>query len=134
MDDKLNELMDMVRNTANSVVDGVSSIAGDSLHTVGQKAEDLMGITKINMEIFDLNTEVSSLMRSVGETVYATHAGQEVDNAVLMQDLGLIDAKKGKIEYLKQQANQLRGAKICKSCNARCDTEDKFCKTCGGKL
>ena len=134
MDDKLNDLLNMVRKGANSVADGVNSMTGDAFKNVGKTAEDFANIAKINMEIFDLNAEISGLMKTVGETVYATHKGEDADSAVLMQNLGLIDAKKGKVEYLKAQVNAIRGTKTCPACGARCDSGDKFCKSCGAKL
>ena len=134
MEDKLNDLLNMVRKGAGSVVDSVNSMTGDAVKNVGKTAEDFANIAKINMEIFDLNTEIAGLMRTVGEIVYATHKGEESDGAVLMQNIGLIDAKKGKVEYLKAQADAIRGAKVCPSCGARCDNSDKFCNSCGAKL
>lgn len=134
MDDKLNDLLNMIRKGADSVVDSVNSMTGDAVKNVGKTAEDFANIARINMEIFDLNTEIAGLMKTVGETVYATHKGEDVDSAVIMQNLGLIDAKRGKVAYLKAQADAIRGAKVCPSCGARCDKGDKFCKSCGAAL
>ena len=130
MDEKLQELLNRVRETANQV----SDMASSGMRYAGQRAEEMISITKVNMEIFDLNTEVNLLLREVGEMVYATHCGGETNDGLLMEKLAAIDEKKSQIEALKAQAGSLRGTKTCSACGAVCEKGDMFCRTCGQKL
>lgn len=130
MDHRVKELLEKVRSTAGAV----GSMAGNTARQAGKYAGELFDTAKLNLRIFDLNNEVTVLLKEIGQIVYDTHIGKEPEEAVLEEKLAKIDAKKEAIAQLQAEVNQLKKSKPCPQCGAVCGKEDAFCKKCGGKL
>lgn len=130
MDDTVRALFERVRQTAESMGDA----AGVTARAAGKYAGGLLDAAKLNMRIFDLNTEVSTLLREIGQSVYDAHKGAGVDDAALDERLRAIGEKKTEIESLRARINALRGSRPCPRCGADCGREDAYCRRCGGAL
>ena len=75
MDMKMQAFLDKVKDMADKT-GKVSRHAG----VAGKKANDLALATRINLQIFDLNTECEALYKEIGKLVYDLHRGAEVTN------------------------------------------------------
>ena len=126
MDARVKEQLDRVRGTAANL----SGAAGATARCAGQ----LLDVAKLNIRIFDLNAEVSGLLREIGQMVYDTHAGSDPDTAAMDGLLARIDAKTGEIAALRARVNALRSSRACPRCGVACGREDRFCRQCGGAL
>ena len=130
MDERVKELLDRVRETAVTV----GEAAGVTARYAGKCAGQMVDIAKLNMKIFDLKTEISALLREIGQVVYDTHLGVEADKDPIGGMLEQIDQKNRAIEELKERIAVLKNCRECPSCGASCGKEDKFCKSCGAQL
>lgn len=130
MDSRVKELLEKVRSTAGAV----GSMAGHTARQAGKYAGEWFDTAKLNLRIFDLNNEVTMLLKEIGQIVYDTHRGKETEETVLEGKLAQIDAKKEAIAQLQAEINQLKKSKSCPQCGAACSKEDAFCKKCGMKL
>lgn len=128
--DSMKELLERVRNTAETV----GAAAGNTAKQAGKYAGELLDAAKLNLQMFDLNNEISDLMREIGEIVYKTHIGEAQDEDVLHEKLQAIDEKKQKVEELREQISQMKKTKLCPACGTDCSKEDVFCKNCGERL
>ncbi|MDD4715558.1 MAG: zinc ribbon domain-containing protein [Oscillospiraceae bacterium] len=130
MDNRVKELLERVRNTAETV----GTAAGNTAKQAGKYAGELLDAAKLNLQIFDLNNEISELLQEIGELVYNTHSGMPQNDDILLQKLDIIDGKKRQVEELREQINILKKAKVCPFCGADCGKEDVYCKNCGERL
>jgi hypothetical protein len=94
----------------------------------------MVDVAKLNMRIFDLNSECGELLRKIGRLVYDTHLGQEPRSEELPGLLKELDDKYAAIGELKVRIATLRSGRECPHCGALCSREDKFCKDCGAAL
>jgi hypothetical protein len=130
MDEKMQELLNAVQQTAVSV--GAS--ASDVAYSVGKKADQLLSVGKLNVQIMDLKTTMGAKLREVGELVYATHTGSPSDSEVLLSKLEEIDGIRARIDALAAEQAQAKGGTLCPHCGAAAGKGDVFCRRCGGKL
>ena len=74
MDTKLQSFLDKVKDTASRTGRSV----GRAADAAGKKASEMAAATRLNLRIFDLNTECDVLFRDIGRMVYELHRGDEV--------------------------------------------------------
>jgi rubrerythrin len=108
--------------------------AGSAARQVGQKTGETIEMAKLNMKIFDLNTEIGVNFREIGRIVYDTHLGKETDESALKDLLKAIDDKNDEIESYRARLAEFKKSVICPVCGADCAKTDAFCKKCGAKL
>ncbi|MCI8538701.1 MAG: zinc ribbon domain-containing protein [Oscillospiraceae bacterium] len=130
MDERVWDLIDRVRHTAGKV----GGAAGNTARSATRRAGNLVDVTKLNLQIFDLNGEVSDLLQEAGRMLYGAHQGEMVDVEAMEAVLSDLDEKNGQIDELKERVVLLKNSRPCPSCGAPCGKEDHFCKDCGGKL
>ena len=130
MDERVRELFERVRQAA----EAVGEAAGTTARYAGQKAGSVIAITKLNLQIFDLNSEAAELLKAAGQIVYDAHLGAETDEEALSAVLTELDVKNAQIDELKERAAQLKNSRRCPACGEYCGAGDRFCKQCGATL
>ena len=130
MDDKVKALLERVKDTAVAV----SEVAGSTARYAGKYAGQMVDVAKLNMQIFDLKTEINELLQAVGQVVYDTHLGVEAESDTITTLLAALDDKNQTIDELKTRIAVLKNCKSCPACGTDCGQEDKFCKNCGAAL
>ena len=130
MEDKVKALLERIRGTANYAADA----AADSARAAGRKAGQMVDVAKLNVQLFDLNGEYNDILRQLGQVMVDTHRGQAPEGALITSLLNQADDKNGKIAELKGRIADLKQAQTCPACGEPCGKNDKFCRSCGGKL
>jgi len=130
MNEKVYALLECIRHTAIQVGD----TAADAAYGATKKAGELLSVAKLNIRIMELNGQVNTALREVGELLYATHTGTPTDSEILQAKLVEIDALKAEIEALNAQIGREQAAPVCPTCGAAIHKDDIFCRECGGKL
>ena len=90
MDAKVRELLNKVKEGALTYGKAASRFAADT----AEKA-------RINLQIFDLNTEIDVAYKEIGKLVYAMHAGDEVCNEAIQAQIEAIDSKNIQLAELR---------------------------------
>ena len=118
MDPKVRELLSRVKESAITY----GRAAGKFASEAAEKA-------RLNIQIFDLNTEIDIAYKEIGKLVYAVHAGEEVCNEAVQGQIDTIDSKKSiivelraRLAALKTQADQ----QDC--CDDDCCCDDECCE------
>ena len=127
MDTKLQSFLDKVKDTA-------SRTGRSAADAAGKKASEMAAATRLNLRIFDLNTECDVLFRDIGRMVYELHRGDEVTSEDMDAKLEEVDAKKEQLAELRDQLASMRSVSICPKCGRTCSREDSFCPGCGTEL
>ena len=130
MNERLEELLDSVQRTSSEVGD----VAADAVYGVGKKAGALLSVAKLNIKIIELEGQINTALRKVGEMIYATHTGTPTDSEELLEKLQEIDSCHEKIAAYRQEADQLQKEEVCPICGAPRREGDTFCRECGGKF
>lgn len=130
MDDKVRDLLNKIKETATIAADAAENAAKQ----VSQKTGDTIEMAKLNMKIFDLNTEIGVSMREIGVIVYDTHTGKVTDENALAEIIKGVDEKNAEIEGYKARLAEFKKSLICPVCGETCCKDDTFCKKCGAKL
>ena len=130
MDEKVKALLDRVKGTASYAADA----AADSARAAGKKAGQMVDVAKLNVQLFDLNGEYNDILRQLGQVMYDTHRGEAPENETVTGLLLQADEKAAKIAELKSRISDLKQAQTCPACGEPCGKNDKFCRSCGGKL
>lgn len=130
MNEKLYELLEQVRRTAIQV----SDVAVDAAYATGKKAEELIGVAKLNIRITERKADVNTALKELGELLYATHTGNPTSSEILQAKLGEIDRLKAEIAELELQIGREKAGNTCDTCGAAVGERDVFCRECGDKL
>ena len=130
MDAKVQSFLDKIKVMAEKT----GKAAGRAAGVAGKKATELAGATRINLQIFDLNTECEVLYKEIGRMVYELHRGSEVSNDEMDEKIAAVDAKQEKIAALREELAGMKTIVVCPHCGKTCSREDAYCSGCGGAL
>ena len=130
MDERVKELLDRIRDTAGVAADA----AADTARVAGKKAGQMVDAAKLNVQIFDLNSELNDVLRQLGQVMLDTHRGEEADSDNVPVLLAKADELTGRISQLRERVAALRQSRACAACGTLCGREDTFCRACGAKL
>lgn len=130
MDDKVKELLERIRDTACEAADAAAGTA----RTAGRKAGQMVDVAKLNVQLFDLNSELNDVLRQLGQVMYNTHLGQIADGDPVNDLLKKADGLNEKITAVKARMDELRRVHTCPGCGASCGKDDKYCRHCGKDL
>lgn len=109
-------------------------VATRAADAAGKTATSFVNATKLNMQIFDLNTEIEILYKEIGKMVYRVHTGKEEDQEALQAKLLLIDEKLQKIEEIHEKLKVAKDKIYCPNCGRECASDAAFCSSCGAQL
>ena len=104
---------------------------GKTTKELGARAEQTIETQKIRGKISGEERKIEKLKADLGDIIYKRHAeGEGIDGelSVICQE---IDQHFLKIREFKDSAANLRGKKICPSCEREVDLSVSFCPYCG---
>ena len=130
MDMKMQAFLDKVKDMA----DKTGKVSRHAAGVAGKKANDLALATRINLQIFDLNTECEALYKEIGKLVYDLHRGAEVTNEEMDEKMAQVDAKQEKLAALRDKLAEMRSVTACPHCGKPCGKDDAYCSSCGAEL
>lgn len=130
MKDKINTFLKKVK--ASATVAG--EYAGKKATEIGEKTSDAFNISKLNLKLFDLNTDMDVLYKEIGKLVYASHSGEDASAEELEEKLNAADAKMQEIADIKEQIAALGSSKKCPVCGHECESTAAFCSKCGASF
>lgn len=130
MDDMVKELLERIRDTACEAADA----AADTARVAGKKAGQMVDIAKLNVQLFDLNSELNDVLRQLGQVMYNTHLGQVTEGDCVNALLEKADQLTAKVDELNTRIADLRRVQNCPVCGSACGKDDKFCRRCGATL
>ena len=100
----------------------------------GKKVNEMAQATRLNLQVFDLNTECEVLYKEIGKTIYDIHQGAEVEDGTVEEKLARLDDLQSQIEALRGQISELKTVCTCPRCGRQCSQEDAYCAGCGAPL
>ena len=104
MNDKVNDLIEKVKDTAMSAGEVIGKYAG----TAKEKATDLLILAKIKAKILDLENEISKNFKIIGKLLYDLHLNKDIDSSVLFAKFTEVDELSAKIYDLKAKTDEVK--------------------------
>ena len=108
---------------------------GETLMTAGrdvsQKAKELSGAAKLNLDIKAKEDFVQKQYTEIGRQYYEAH--KEDDSTEFEQFASIREALES-IEQMRKDLLELKGAKACPQCGAKMPEDAAFCSECGASL
>lgn len=114
--------------------DDVVVNARSAANAVGQKASQLVDISKLRISATDLNVEIGKKYESLGRAVYdAQKAGADPAQAV-SETVMAIDDLKEQLEAINAQLAAARNKSVCGYCGHENAEDAVFCSKCGHRI
>lgn len=130
MNEKIKRIWDKICASAGAA----GEFASKTVDSAGKKATNVYNVSKINLKIFDLKTDIDILYKEIGRLIYAAHTNEETSTEELDARLLAIDEKNGQIEELRAQLESAKEAKKCRECGKINERDSAFCSGCGAQL
>ncbi|MCI8442925.1 MAG: hypothetical protein HFG27_10385 [Provencibacterium sp.] len=115
-------------------LDDIISKAKDMANDLGQKANDVVEVSKLRLSVVSLGSDIDKVYQKLGLMIYemvkAGTANQELVNGCVAE----IDALKVKLEEATQKIDELKNVRRCDSCGNAVDITAQFCPMCGSLL
>ena len=118
----------------------------DFFNKLGKKASEAYKVTadktgklakeaKLRMKISDLKSQINTIYKEIGETVYQKHTreGEYDITKEIEEKCTKIDVLSDEIESNLKQCLELKDKRQCPSCFAEIEKDVKFCPKCGAK-
>lgn len=130
MDPKVQMMLEKMKVLA----DKTGKAAVRAADTAGKKASEMAHATRLNLQIFDLNTECEVLYKEAGKLIYDIHCGVEAPEDAMEEILARIDDNRAQAAELKARLADAKTVCTCPNCGRVCAKEASFCPSCGAQL
>lgn len=130
MDNNVSMLLEKIKVVAEQTRTEVVRAADKA----GKKANEMAQATRLNLQIFDLNTECDVLYKEIGKIIYDIHQGAETGDDVVEDKLERLDDLQRRLDDLRDQLGELKTVCVCPKCGRQCSREDAYCAGCGAPL
>ena len=119
---------------AKVLADKTGKAAVRAADSAGKKATEMAQATRLNLQIFDLNTECEVLYKEIGKIVYDIHVGIETPEEEMESRIAKVDENRARVAELKAKIADAKAGLVCPNCGKPCNKDDGFCSSCGAQL
>lgn len=105
-----------------------------AVNAVGQKAGQIVDISKLRLNAADLNNEISKRFESLGRIVYDAQKTENSSADLVEECVSTIDELYQQLDEINDQIARARNRVKCKSCGYENMQEAVYCNRCGAKL
>lgn len=116
--------------TFDSVVDKAKDVAGQA----GKQAEKVVEISKLKLQVSQINSELKKAYAKLGSAVYNMKKADYTDDGLIDSVTGEIDDLLGRKKAAEKQLAALRKLTICPTCGAKNPMDALFCNKCGARI
>lgn len=115
----------------NEFLDGLGETISRTAKELGERAENLYETQKIRSRISSEERMVGKIKTDLGNIVYKKYVSDETVDAEMAALCEEIDQRMRRIARYKDMMADLKGQKICPSCQKAVDRDVAFCPYCG---
>lgn len=115
--------------------DKLGKKASEAYKVTADKTGKLAKEAKLRMKISDLKSQINTIYKEIGETVYQKHTreGEYDITKEIEEKCTKIDVLSDEIESNLKQCLELKDKRQCPNCFAEIEKDVKFCPKCGAK-
>ena len=123
-----------ILESAKATAAAAAEKAGKMADVATKKAGDMAVMTKLNLQIFDLNTEIDAVYKEIGKISYLSFVGDCSHEGELEDKYAQISERLAKIAEIRETIANTKTTLECPGCGKECSKEDASCSKCGHKL
>ena len=90
-------------------------------------------LTKLNVRLYEVNSEMNVSLRRLGELTYAARSGEETAVGAVDALLAEIEGRKAEAAELRRRISEIKKERPCPECGSACGAGDRFCRRCGAE-
>ncbi len=105
----------------------------DATKTAAKKSNELVEMTKINVEIKSEEDKIKKIYTDIGEKVCENY---NVDDEIFdgFEELyNRVQDSKAKIHKLNDRALEIKNIKLCNTCSEKLSEDNLYCDKCGAR-
>ncbi len=110
------------------------SKAKGAVDIIGEKAGQFVDVSKQNLKLIDLKSQLKSEFEALGKVVYENYGKDNDENPELASRIQSIKLITEEIEKLKIQIAFTKNKILCKSCGHNNEVGSLYCAKCGENL
>lgn len=112
------------------VADGVRSTA----ETIGKKTQDVVDISKLKLNAYEINSEIKKRFEALGRIVYDAKQGDYNCDIVIEENIRGINVLFERLSEINNKIAKLKNKVCCNKCSAINESDAVFCSKCGCRL
>ena len=116
------------------ILDDVVINAKSAAQTVGKMAGQFVDMSKLRINLSELNGEISRRYQELGQFIYEAKKAGSADEAELEEKVAGIDDLYTQLTAVSAQLSALQNKDTCPCCGKQMEMEATFCSHCGMKL
>ena len=116
------------------ILDDVVINAKSAAEAVGIKAGQLVDMSKLRINVAELNAEISKRYEALGEYVYETCRETLAEDAEAVGKMAEIDELKAQLAAVAKELGDKQNKVCCPNCGKQSPQGTPFCSNCGTKL
>lgn len=117
------------------ILDDVVINVKSAAEVVGKKAGQLVDISKLRINMSELNTAIGKCYSELGQYVYdIKKSGVTGDEADFAEKIAEIDDLYAQLSAVATEIAALQNKVTCPVCGKQCQADTSFCPYCGAKL
>ena len=117
-----------------TLVENLAKKFGEISQTTGKKANELVEVTKLSLNISSEEDKIQRAYKEIGEKIYKQYADGDTTDEALLEICQNIDASKHNIATYKDKIIEIKNIKLCVTCGSETQKSDQYCRKCGAKV
>ena len=116
------------------ILDDVVINAKSAAEAVGKKAGQIVDVSKLRINVAELNTEISKRYEALGEYVYETCREQLAEDAEAVGKMAELDELVNQRNAVTKELVDKQNKVVCPTCGKQSPSTALYCSNCGAKL
>ena len=116
------------------ILDDVVINAKSAAQTVGKMAGQFVDMSKLRINISELNGEINKRYQELGQFIYEAKKAGTADEAELADKIAGIDDLYAQFSVVSAQLAAMQNKITCPACGKQMPQDSMFCSHCGMKL
>ena len=116
------------------ILDDVVINAKSAAEAVGKKAGQLVDVSKLRINVAEVNAEISKRYEALGEYVYENCRALLAEEAECVGKMAEIDELANQRDVLTKELVDKQNKVVCPNCGKHSPITAQYCSSCGAKL
>ena len=116
------------------IIDDVVVNAKSAAESVGKTASMLVDVSKLKINLSELNAEISKRKQLLGDYIYENCHDNSWDDAEVSGKIAEIDELIGRTQSINKMLLDKQNKCVCSKCGKTSPSSAAYCSTCGTKL
>lgn len=116
------------------IFDDVVTNVRSTAQTVGKVAGQFVDMSKLRLNLAELNSEINKRYQELGQFIYETKKAGCCEDTELSDKIAALDELYAQFSTVSAQLAALQNKVTCPACGKQVDVDSMFCSHCGMKL